>query len=85
MRRIVIDMQQLETRQELHRKFREELEFPAYYGNNLDALHDMLSVWQEPLEIEVTAVEQKWPFLLRMLKDVCSENPRLKLQINFVD
>ncbi len=38
----IIDCSQIKTREELHRCFRESLSFPAWYGNNLDALYDCL-------------------------------------------
>ena len=38
----IIDCSQIETREDLHRIFRETLSFPEWYGNNLDALYDCL-------------------------------------------
>ena len=39
----VIDCNQIKTREDLHRIFRETLGFPEWYGNNLDALSDCLT------------------------------------------
>ena len=36
----------------------EQLQFPAYYGRNLDALYDLLTERGEPLEILFTHTEQ---------------------------
>lgn len=38
----IIDCNQIQTKEDLHRIFRETLCFPDWYGNNLDALHDCL-------------------------------------------
>lgn len=39
----IIDCSQIQTKEDLHRIFREVLGFPEWYGNNLDALHDCLT------------------------------------------
>ena len=39
----IIDCNQIKTKEDLHRIFREALRFPQYYGNNLDALYDCLT------------------------------------------
>lgn len=43
MRRVTVDAALWQSREELHRDLMEKLSFPDYYGNNLDALHDMLT------------------------------------------
>ena len=39
----IIDCTKIESREDLHRIFRETLSFPEWYGDNLDALHDCLT------------------------------------------
>ena len=39
----IIDCNQIRTKEDLHRIFRETLTFPEWYGDNLDALHDCLT------------------------------------------
>ena len=39
----IIDCNLIHTREDLHRLFREALDFPEWYGDNLDALHDCLT------------------------------------------
>ena len=41
--RFVLDVSACETAEDLHRALAEGLHFPAWYGGNLDALHDCLS------------------------------------------
>lgn len=38
-----IDCAEIDSRAELHRAIAKELSFPAWYGNNLDALYDCLT------------------------------------------
>lgn len=42
MRVIELDGRHMDTRAALHRRLKEALSLPEYYGNNLDALHDCL-------------------------------------------
>ena len=46
-----IDLTGLRDRAELHTRLREALPLPAWYGNNLDALHDALGEMEVPLEL----------------------------------
>lgn len=39
----IIDCSKIQTKEDLHRIFRETLSFPDWYGSNLDALHDCLT------------------------------------------
>ena len=43
MRLLKIDLNEMETEQEVHAFLMEQLHFPEHYGKNLDALYDMLS------------------------------------------
>ena len=41
--RFVLEVSACETAEDLHRALAEGLHFPAWYGGNLDALHDCLT------------------------------------------
>ncbi len=43
MKLLFLDMNRLKDREALHERLREKLQLPEYYGNNLDALNDVLS------------------------------------------
>lgn len=43
MREVRLDLTHFEEKVSLHRYLKETLEFPFYYGANLDALHDELT------------------------------------------
>ena len=39
----IIDCAKIKSKEDLHQLFRDTLSFPAWYGNNLDALYDCLT------------------------------------------
>ena len=43
----------LADRQQLHKEITRQLQLPEYYGENLDALWDVLTEWSQPLQIIV--------------------------------
>jgi ribonuclease inhibitor len=45
---IILKGSKINTIEEFHKEISEILEFPNYYGNNLDALWDCLIGWVEP-------------------------------------
>lgn len=51
MKEITIDCRGFVPRSDLHRAFADALDFPDYYGNNLDALHDCLTDISEETRI----------------------------------
>ena len=54
MKNIVIDFSKCKYPMDLHNEIREKLELPEWYGNNLDALWDMLTGFIEtPININV--------------------------------
>lgn len=54
MKSIVIDFSQCKYPLDLHNEIREKLELPEWYGNNTDALWDMLTGFIEtPISITV--------------------------------
>lgn len=49
---VTIDCGSIKTREDLHSTFAQALSFPAWYGNNLDALHDQLTTLTGTLRLE---------------------------------
>lgn len=43
MNEIIIDLAEIKTVQELHSKFKKELDFPDFYGMNWDAFWDSIT------------------------------------------
>ena len=54
MKTVVIDFSKCKYPMDLHNETREKLELPEWYGDNLDALWDMLTGFIEtPIEVTV--------------------------------
>ena len=49
---VTVDCAAIDSRESLHRTFAEALHFPAWYGSNLDALHDQLTSLSGTLRLE---------------------------------
>ena len=85
MREITLDLTSFSEKISLHRYLKETLNFPFYYGANLDALHDELS--SEMLQTRITVrypahpigvMENYMPRLLRVFRDSARENYHLE-------
>ena len=46
-----LDGRMMTDRNAAHEQLAQQLEFPAYYGKNLDALYDLLMEYSKPIEI----------------------------------
>ena len=84
MREITLDLTRFEEKISLHRYLKETLDFPFYYGANLDALHDELTSEVVPTRITVRypahpagQMESYLPRLLRVFRDCAQENYHL--------
>lgn len=55
---ILLDLSGVEDRTSLHQRLREELSLPSWYGNNLDALYDVLTDMTGPLNIYLIGWEK---------------------------
>ena len=83
----VLDVSACETAEALHRALAEGLHFPAWYGGNLDALHDCLTDLHEPTELIVRGTSALDELLgrrahafRRVLDDSAEENPNLTMR-----
>lgn len=83
---IELDGRLLTDRKAVHDTFSEKLNFPSYYGRNLDALYDLLTEISEPLEICIIHADQMETMLgaygnalIDTLKDAQSENANLTI------
>ena len=88
MKTIVIDFSECKYPLDLHNEIREKLELPEWYGNNLDALWDMLTGFIEtPISISVIfkptnkAVENLKENILKIIetfKEAAEEDNEIK-------
>ncbi len=84
MKEITVNCARITAMAELHEILSRELNFPGWYGRNLDALHDMLTAICE--ETRITFLHfSVLPFpcagLLRVLRDSENENPHLEISL----
>ncbi|MGE7365796.1 barstar family protein [Desemzia incerta] len=87
-KKIILDGSQMTDREELHAYLKREMDLPDYYGNNLDALKDSLTMDFSCKVIEVWYPEmiekqlgRYGNSLLRVLKDSAAENQYLEVVI----
>ena len=83
MKQIVLDGNILADATLVHDYLKEMLEFPEYYGKNLDALHDCLTDLED-VEITITSPAEDGAIfqrILRVFKAAGRENETLYLNI----
>ena len=77
---------EVQSMAEVHRVFAEGLQFPDWYGGNLDALYDLLTaegeevrivLWEEALLRQTLGARCR--ALLRVLRDAAEENENITL------
>ena len=82
MKQVTIRCTGLTEPWQLHREFARALEFPQWYGGNLDALHDCLMQLGEDTQL-ILVDFYGLPFstrgFARVLEDSMEENPRLDI------
>ena len=87
-RRVTLSGNKMTSREVLHTYLAKKLALPAYYGKNLDALHDCLCERSTPLHITVTYAERLkerlgdyGESLLQVLQDAAEENKLISVSV----
>jgi len=85
---VIIDGRKITDKKMLHAYLKEQCGFPDYYGNNLDALYDVLTGRSEPLEIKVEHAEELKEILcgygeafIETLQDAAAASKNFKLEM----
>ena len=55
--KVILDGRKMTDKEATHEYLKEQLQFPDYYGCNLDALYDCLTESEEDLEIQIRFAE----------------------------
>ncbi|MBQ7545116.1 MAG: barstar family protein [Synergistaceae bacterium] len=80
--RVELDALRLQTKDEAHEYLRGALNFPEYYGGNLDALHDCLTELDD-VQVEFVNTEKVsgsyFARVMEVFRDSAEENPGLKV------
>ena len=78
MKIIVLDFTYFDSAEKVHRYIAEKLGFPEYYGENLDALYDVLSVWPDPVRFYLFLCGREYEKgFSEVISDVSEENSRI--------
>lgn len=86
MRCIRLDCAWMGDREAVHDYLAQALEFPSWYGRNLDALYDLLTGWMEPTRLELKHLPAltAYPYgekVLETLQDAAANTPGLEIII----
>lgn len=57
MKTVVLEGSEIRSMADVHDILAAGLDFPEYYGRNLDALHDCLTDLQEPVAVQLADME----------------------------
>ena len=86
MKTLILDGALIESMADVHTRFAEELDFPEWYGRNLDALYDSLTDVAEDVTVQIVnasaleaALDWRYQRLLLVLRDAAEENPHILL------
>ena len=80
---ILCDFARLDTPDAVYDYLTEELAFPAYFGRNLDALHDCLTDLASPTRLVLTGTASPCGrHFLRVFKDAAKRNRNLSVEIH---
>ncbi len=80
--KIILDAGQMERKKEAHAYLKEQLRFPEYYGQNLDALYDCLTE-MEDVQVEFIHAQEAGGYfekVLRVFRHAAGQNPGLTLE-----
>ena len=86
MKVVILDGSTAPTKEALHQHLARELDFPGWYGGNLDALFDCLTAVSEEVTITLdqsALTEAPGPYAQRvgkLLNRAAEKNPKLNLQ-----
>ena len=84
MKEITIDCTTVASMAEIHEILARELDFPEWYGKNLDALHDCLTAICQETKLtflHFPALPFRSAGLLNVLRDSESENDKLEISL----
>ena len=80
---IELDGRKMTDRMALHDYLCEALELPAYYGRNLDALHDCLTDIASPTRLVLTGTASPCGrHFLRVFRDAAKKNRNLSVEVH---
>ena len=92
MKKVTIDLRNIETPRAMHVYMAYVMNFPSYYGRNLDALYDMLTEIGEPTQMMIRRpadlpdeMKALFPRLSLVLHDAQTENENLQVFVEIAE
>ena len=85
--KLVLDGEKICNREDLHQQMKAVLDFPEWYGGNLDALYDCLTDLMEEVNIRIlhtSALEERLGGYARKLFLVLKDAEQVNLNIQVV-
>lgn len=80
---ILCDFERLQTPDAVYDYLTEELGFPAYFGRNLDALHDCLTDVGTPTRLILTGTSSPCgDHFVRVFRDAARRNKYLSVEVH---
>ena len=80
---ILCDFERLQTPDAVYDYLTEELDLPAYFGRNLDALHDCLTDVGTPTRLILTGTSSPCgEHFLRVFRDAARRNRYLSVEVH---
>ena len=86
MKQVIIDGSKIESRADMHDALAKGLDFPKWYGKNLDALYDCLTDISEECEIVIEneeklrdALERQYKGFMKVFEDAAKETGKIKI------
>lgn len=89
MKELLLNVETLYTREQVHHALAKIFSFPDWYGCNLDALYDMLTVCTDTrlvlqhAEVLVPHLGNYGALLLRVMENAAAENPSFQVEAQF--
>lgn len=82
MNEIIIRCESIDSPRAFHRILARELNFPQWYGGNLDALYDCLTQLGTPTKLRLVGFDSLSSFsrgFRRVMEDACEDNPNFRV------
>ena len=85
MKKAVVDLTGSKSLYDMHHRFAAALEFPDYYGHNLDALFDCLTDIRRPTTIRLAGFSRLGDWkqgFINVFEDCSLENPHVEILLD---
>ncbi len=84
MRKVILDGKQMINKKATHQHIKTKLKMPEYYGENLDALWDIMSTYDQAIEIcfintnnVIGKMGDYGKLILQIFQDIEKENDKI--------